>query len=261
MDKADELLAQGDIEAARAALVEVVRQKPSDVSARMFLFQLLALVGEREKAAKQLQMLAQLSPEAQMLAIAYSQALAAEEQRAKVFTGEMAMPLAAHSDWAVKLAEAIGHFASGRTEQGVACRDEAFDGAPDCGGTLDGMAFEWIADADARFGPSFETIINGQYGLVPFDCVEKLMSEGPRDLRDLVWYPVQIALRSGQSVAGFIPTRYPGTENAGEGALRLGRSTDWVERDWGQAGLGQRLWVLSGDEEVGLLSVRELTFT
>ena len=259
-EEAHQLLSAGDIDGARAALVEVVRQKPADQPARMFLFQLLALVGEREKAAKQLGMLAQLSPEAQMLAVAYSRALAAEDQREMVFSGKADMPLAVHSDWAVKLAEAIGHFAAGRTAQGEACREDAFDAAPDCAGTIDGKPFDWIADADSRFGPSFEAIINGQYGLVPFDQVESIVSEGPRDLRDLVWYPVQIAMRSGQSVAGFIPTRYPETENANDGGLRLARATDWVDCDWGQSGQGQRLWVLSNDDEVGLLSVRELAF-
>ena len=183
-EEAHQLLSAGDIDGARAALVEVVRQKPADQPARMFLFQLLALVGEREKAAKQLGMLAQLSPEAQMLAVAYSRALAAEDQREMVFSGKADMPLAVHSDWAVKLAEAIGHFAAGRTAQGEACREDAFDAAPDCAGTIDGKPFDWIADADSRFGPSFEAIINGQYGLVPFDQVESIVSEGPRDLRD-----------------------------------------------------------------------------
>ncbi|PEQ14584.1 virulence protein SciE type [Novosphingobium sp. PC22D] len=261
MDQADALLDQGDIDGARAALVDVVRQNPADTRARMFLFQLLALCGERAKARKQLEMLAQLSPEAQMLAVAYGQAIEAEEQRAKVFAGECPASLLVPSAWAGDLVDALNHFIAGRTAEGEACRDKAFDQAPDTAGSLDGQAFEWIADADSRFGPAFEVIMRGQYGLVAFDSVASITSEGPGDLRDVLWYPVEIALRSGQSVAGFIPARYPGTDSAQDDSLRLCRSTDWVDRDWGQEGLGQRLWTLSGGEDVGLLSVRELVFT
>jgi type VI secretion system protein ImpE len=68
MSTADELLRAGDVDGARAALIEVVRAKPSDHTARMFLFQLLCVLGEWDKAKSQLAILAQLSPEAQMLA-------------------------------------------------------------------------------------------------------------------------------------------------------------------------------------------------
>lgn len=261
MDQADELLDQGDIDGARAALVDAVKHKPGDVRARMFLFQLLALCGERDKARKQLEMVAKLSSEAQMLAVAYGQALDAEEQRAKVFAGEAPAQLVVPSVWAGDVAEALNHFIAGRIAEGEACRDKAFDAAPDTAGTLDGKPFDWIADADSRFGPTLEVIMRGRYGLVAFDSLESITSDGPSDLRDLMWYPVEIGLRSGQSIAGFLPARYPGTENADDDALRLARSTDWIDRDWGQAGMGQRLWTLSDGEDVGLLTVRELAFT
>jgi type VI secretion system protein ImpE len=41
MADADELLRAGDIEGARASLVDSVRKAPQDQPARMFLFQLL----------------------------------------------------------------------------------------------------------------------------------------------------------------------------------------------------------------------------
>lgn len=257
---ADQLLKAGDLDGARKALVEVVRARPADPQARMFLFQLLAAAGEWDKAKTQLNTLAQLSPEAQMLSVAYGQAVDAERTRAAVFAGSERMSLLVQSAWAEPLVDAIEHYANGRGAEGDAARDAAFDQAPDTPGTLDGVEFDWIADADSRFGPAFEAIIGGRYGLVPFDAVASLKSDGPQDLRDTVWYPVQIAFKSGQSVAAMLPTRYPGSEASTDVDERLGRATSWHDTGWGQTGSGQHLWTLSTEDERDLLSVRQLVF-
>ena len=261
MATADTLLREGDLAGARAALVETVRAKPADEQARMFLFQLLAVLGEWDKARSQLQALAQLSPEAQMLSAAYGQVLDAESERRAVFAGEKRISVLANADdWSGQLAEAIELLVKGETEAGIAMRDAAFDAVPDCPGRFNGAAFEWIADADGRFGPSFEAVIGGRYGLMPFDAVERMTSEGPRDLRDLVWLPVEIAMKSGQSIAGFLPARYPGSESSGDAAVLQARTTLWQEASWGEAGSGQHLWSFSDGADQGLLSLRSLEF-
>ena len=260
MATADDLLRQGDLDGARKALVEVVRARPTDVEARMFLWQLLAVAGEWDKARTQLTALAQLAPETQMLSVAYGQAIDAEKQRAAVFAGEADMTVLQHSDWATPLALAFGHHARGDVAEGDAARDAAFDAAPDMPGALDGEPFDWIADADARFGPSIEAIVNGRYGLVPFDTVESIRSDGARDLRDTVWFPVTIAFKAGQSIAALLPARYPGSEAADDGQERLGRATRWRDTPAGPVGSGQHLLSLSSGEDHDLLSLRLLTF-
>lgn len=259
-DDADQLLRAGDLDGARRALVEVVRARPADEQARMFLFQLLAIAGEWDKAKTQLNLLAQLSPEAQMLSIAYGQAVEAERVRADVWAGNAPMTMLTPSDWAQGLCEAVAHHAAGRMAESDAAREAAFEAAPDTPGSLDGVAFDWIADADGRFGPSFEAIIGGRYGLVAFDTLTKITSAGPQDLRDTVWYPVQLAFKAGQSVAAMLPTRYPGSEKSDDVDERLGRATNWRDSDAGQVGSGQHLWALSTGDDRDLLSVRSLTF-
>lgn len=261
MSQADALLRSGDLGGARAALVALIRTQPSDEQARMFLFQLFAVTGEWDKARAQLQALAQLSPEAQMLSVAYGQALDAERQRSAIFAGAEDMPLLLGEDgWAQGIAKAISLLAKGDEAAAVAVRDEAFDNAPDMPGTIDGQHFDWLADADGRFGPTFEAIVAGRYGLIPFDAVAAIKSEGPRDLRDTVWYPVQMAFRNGQSVAAFLPARYPGSETAADDAVKLARVTSWSDHEWGQEGAGQRLWTFSDGDDRGLLELRSLTF-
>lgn len=257
MTRADELFRSGDLDGARSALVEAVRREPGDAGVRIFLFSLLAVMSEWDKAVKQLSTLAQLSPEAQMLSVVYGQAIEAEREREAVFAGTAPMCQHVASAWAEPLIQA---FSLPATDAAAASslREQAFDAAPDTPGELDGVAFDWIADGDARFGPSFEAIIGGRYGLQAFDQVERITSEGPRDVRDLVWYPVQIAFRSGQSVAALLPARYPGL--ATDPAERLARATGWNAAPGGERGSGQHLWSLSGGEDQGLLSVRTLVF-
>ncbi|MEP7222367.1 MAG: type VI secretion system accessory protein TagJ [Novosphingobium sp.] len=261
MSNADALLRQGDVPGARAALVDIVRSQPANEQARMFLFQLLAISGEWDKARTQLSSLVQLAADAQMLGATYNQVLDAEKQRSAVFDGAQDIVLlAGEGGWAEGVAKGINLLARGDVAGAIAARDEAFDNAPDMPGTIDGVKFDWITDADSRFGPCFEIVIGGKYGLIPFDCVASVTSTGPQDLRDTLWYPVQISLRSGQSAAAFLLARYPGSEASADGAVKLARATSWTDQEWGQQGMGQRLLSLSEGDDRGILDVRSIVF-
>lgn len=257
---ADENLRSGDLEAARAELVATLKRAPSDQGARMYLFQLLCVCGEWDKAAAQLRTLAQFSPEAQMLATVYGQAIEAEKVRAAAFAGTGAFPMLAGGDlaWTVDLAASLAASAAGRADEAEALRDAAFSAASDTPGEADGQPFGWVADADGRFGPVLEMVLNGRWGLMPFEVVETLAFEPVRDLRDLVWRPVQIRLRTGLSTAAFVLARYPGSEN-GPAAIRLGRETVWQAADGEERALGQRLLSFDAGEDVGVLSATTIS--
>jgi type VI secretion system protein ImpE len=261
MANADELLRAGDLNGARAALIEQVKRAPDDQQARMFLFQLFCVLGEWDKAKTQLRALAQLSPEAQMLSVAYNMAIDAELEREKAFAGQSPFALLVNtSPWAGDLAASLGFLAQGRLEDAEAARDRAFEAAPDTPGQFGDQAFDWIADADPRFGPCFEAVIYGRWGIVPFDSVAKMTSEGPADLRDLVWLEAEIEFKTGQSVSAILPARYPGLAGETDPDLLLGRGTDWRDGPLGQQGVGQKLWSLGEADETGILSLRRLTF-
>lgn len=258
MNIGDDLLRSGDIEGARASLIEAVKRAPNDQSARMFLWQLMALSGEWDKAVSQLRTLASISPEAQMLATVYNQAIDAEKQRLAAYAGQGAFNvLVASSPWIETLASSLTAFASGDAAEGERLRDEAFEAAGDTPGVIADQKFGWIADVDPRLGPCFEAIVSGRWGLIPFEAVSLIKTEGPKDLRDIIWLPVEISLRSGQSAAALLPARYPGTEGASS-ALKLGRATEWREGPHGDEPLGQRLWATDTDLEIGILDFNEL---
>jgi len=264
MGQADERLAAGDLDGARLLLVERIRSAPEDQAARMFLFQLLAVCGEWDKAATQLRALAQLDPETRMLSLVYGQLIAAEKERAEVHTGRRPAPVLVESSpwvaqWAAELnAAAVGVGAGDGADAAPDRRSDLLEAAPDTPGAWNGEAFGWIMDADDRFGPTLELMIDGAWGLVPFEAVQQVSSKGPRDLRDLVWLPVEVTLRSGQTASGFLPVRYPGSETAADPRARLARVTDWVDGPAGAAGVGQRMFVGDEGQAFDLLSLRLL---
>ena len=230
VQNADDLLRSGDIEGARAALVESVRTEPANITARMFLFQFLALTGEWDKARRQLTTIAQMSGEAQMLAMAYGQAIDAELERAQVFAGTVVARQHVASDWGE-----WGHCGDQPLCQwphfrGRRCARRCVrSGRPTRPATWMVKQFEWIADADGRFGPCFEAIIAGKYGLQPFDQVHRIKSDGPSDLRDILWYPgsdcLQVRTVCGSDVARSLSRH----RNLGERGRKIG-ACDIVDR-------------------------------
>ena len=258
MASGDDLLRTGDLDAVRAELIDAVKRAPGDPGARMFLWQLMALSGEWDKALNHLRVLAQLSPQAQMLATVYNQAIAAERTRLDAYAGKAPFSvLVSSSPWIDTLAEGLNALGKGDLETGERLRDEAFDAAGDTPGMIGDRKFGWIADVDSRLGPCFEAIVSGKWGLIPFEAVSRIKTEGPKDLRDVIWLPVELFLRSGQSAAALLPARYPGSE-AGSNTVRLGRATEWQDGPGGEQPLGQRVWTTDADIEFGVLDFNEL---
>ncbi len=258
MKDADSCLAEGDLDGARAALVAMVKANPGDTQARMFLFQLMSVLGEWDKAETQLRSLVQTSPQAEMLSAAYSPLLRAQKERADAFTGKAPVPLLFPGpDWLSDVAASIEAFGKGDTATGEARREAAFAAAPDTPGTFNGAPIQWIADTDPRFGPCFEAFVGGRWGLVAFASLREMKSEGPQDLKDRVWLPVELTLKDGAAFSGFLPVLYPGSETHADAGIRLGRSTDWTEEASG-AGLGQKVWTTDAGEDSDILSLRKL---
>jgi type VI secretion system protein ImpE len=256
---AEALLKSGDVAGARSALATLLRREPGNAQARQFFWQLIALAGEWEKAGTQLRALSAAEPKAMMLASVYNQALAAMLVRDAVFAGkERLESLVGTEPWVEALldgANAANMRAADADERITA----ALDMAPANPGRLNDQPFAWIADADRRFGPMLEVIIGDRYGVVPFAAVSRIKASEPVDLRDMVWLPVDLELRSGQTSAALTPVTYPGTGASGRGPLMLGRATEWIDAGGIELGIGQRL--LSTDEaDFGILDVRSLTF-
>lgn len=246
------------LEQQLAELKGEIRAAPAQASLRIYLFQLLAVMGQWRKALEALQLAAQLDAKAQPMARTYREAIACEMLRAEVFAGRRSPSILGEPPpWMGLLIQALQLLGQGDAQAAASLRAQAFEQAPTNGGTLDDEAFEWIADADSRLGPVCELLVKGSYYWVPFAAIRSIGFEKPQDLRDFVWTACEVTLSSGGTLAGFIPTRYPGSEEAADG-LRLARRTEWTDLGDGHAsGLGQRLWLADGEDHA-LLDVRRL---
>ena len=237
-------LKAGDPDAALTALQALVRVKPADAKLRIFLFQLLCVLGDWKRAITQLKVCGELDPLSIPMTQTYREAIICEVYREKVFAGQKdPLVFGEPQPWLGWLIEAM------RTEDPVRAaelRAAAFDAAPATPGrrsTDDGVtAFDWIADADMRLGPVLEVVVNGRYFWLPFGTIRKIEIEPPTDLRDLVWTAATLTLENDGQVVGLIPSRYAGTTPGGTAAQRMARATDWAEPQPGlYTGLGARL--------------------
>ena len=256
---AEELIAAGDPQGALDLLQRQVREHAADTKLRVFLFQLLCVLGQWQRASTQLEVCGELDAATLPMVNTYREALKCELVREAVFAGKTT-PIAFGQPqaWVAWLVEALQAQARGDAGGAARLRTEAFQGAPATPGTLNGKAFEWIADADSRLGPVIEAVIKGRYCWVPFAAVAKVVIEAPVDLRDLVWAPAQFQLHNGGQTVALIPTRYVGSGASATGALQLSRATEWLELAPDHfSGLGQRLFTTSGSE-LGLLETREI---
>lgn len=259
MNQVHELLQAGDLVASLNESMQAVRADAGNVKHRIALFQLLCLTGDWEKARRQLYVLKDMSADTILMFETYDPVIQCEMFRDAVFKGQRS-PLffGEPRDWLATLSSALPKFAAGQIDDGLDLQGQAFEEAPESSGSLDGKPFEWIADADGRLGPVVEAFLKGRYYWVPFEHISLIRIDEPEDLRDLVWTPAQFQWKNGGQAVGFIPTRYPGTEQADDDRLRLSRMTAWSGDDEGlQTGLGQRLLV-TDEAEYPLLSIREL---
>lgn len=259
MSAAEDSFRAGDLAQSLAQLQAEIRQQPSDPKLRVFLAQLLMVLGQWDRALTQLQVLEEMDASSLPMVRTYQTAIACERLRESVFAGERSpLVFGDPPSWLALLIQALGLTSQGHFQKASELRATALEQAPTCPGSLNGTEMQWVADADSRLGPVLEVLINGKYYWMPFERLKRVVVEVPSDVRDLVWMPAQLTIANGGEVAALIPTRYPGSETVDDAQIRMARRTDWQ----GAAGdtflgLGQR--ILTTDTiEVGLLELREL---
>lgn len=226
---ADQLFQAGRLEEAVRALGAELRDNPGNAQRRTFLFELLCFSGDYERAGKQLDILAQAGPSAEMGALLYRSALHAERLRKGMF------------------------------------ETKTYPVSPVKGsmkGTLNGKPFESIADADPRIGARLEVFAAGDYLWIPFEYVTRVQMNPPRRLRDLLWSPGMLRTGPGFEVRDLgevlLPVLTPLSSAHPDDSVRLGRTTVWEDAGEGEAiPVGQKMLIVDG-EEVPFLEIRDL---
>ena len=172
---AEQSLREGRVTEALAELQDLVRKTPDNAEYRVFLFQLLCVLGEWERARNQLKVLSELTAGSLPLVHVYGTAITCELLRRDVFAGARTpLLLGEPLPWVALLIQALSESAHGRTAEAGALRAEALEKATAVAGEIDGHDFDWIADADSRLGPVCEAIVDGRYYWVPFERIRSI---------------------------------------------------------------------------------------
>jgi type VI secretion system protein ImpE len=258
-EAAEQSLRDGDPAAALARLQEQVRARPEDSRLRVFLFQLLCVLGQWERALNQLKVASDLDAAALPMAQMYGEAVRCEAVRRQVFEGRKSPLIFGEPEqWLALLIESLLVAGQGDAAHAEELRLRAFDEAGTSSGEINGQPFAWIADADSRLGPVFEAMINGRYYWVPFARLSRMTLEEPADLRDVIWMPAELQFENGGEALALLPARYPGSEQSADGLIALGRKTEWEAfAPDAHRGLGQRL-LTTDAVEMPLLELRTL---
>jgi type VI secretion system protein ImpE len=228
---ATELYKAGKLTEAIQAISAELRDHPTDVRRRTFLFELLCFAGDFGRAEKHLNVLAEGGPDAATGVLIYRAALNAENMRTDLFS---------------------------RKEYPVVAD------APPVSGTWNGQPFESIEDADPRVGPRLEIFAAGQCMWLPLAHVASIQMEPPKRVRDLMWAPALV--RTGEAFKGtelgevLIPALFPLSSRQSDDAVKLGRVTVWTEEDGEPVPYGQKTMLVDG-EEMSILELRQLEIT
>jgi type VI secretion system protein ImpE len=232
---AQQLFKAGKLTEAIPALNAHLRDNPSDVRSRTFLFELLCFAGEFDRAEKQLLIIQEESSKDSMLgALLYRAALAAERTRQKMFETES--------------------FPQQTVVNGTAP-------AP-IRGILNGKPFQSLSDADPRIGEKLEVFAAGDYLWISFADIASIQIETPKKLRDLLWAPAKViagpALRSRELGEVLLPVISPLSFQHPDDDVRLGRATEWCADENGdEAPYGLKNLLVDG-EEIPFLEIRTL---
>ncbi|HXR76722.1 MAG TPA: type VI secretion system accessory protein TagJ [Bryobacteraceae bacterium] len=228
---AQQLYRAGKLTEAISALSATLRDNPSDLKSRTFLFELLCFAGEFDRAEKQLDLLEQSGKKDSIIGtLLYRGALNAARTRQEMFE-KKSYPAAAAQTGQVR-------------------------------GKLNGREFTSIADADTRLGSRLEVFAAGDYMWISFGDIAGIEIEPPKRLRDLLWAPAKLqtgpTFRSRDLGEVLLPAMAPLSWQHPDDIVRLGRTTEWCEEESGEISpFGQKMLLVDG-EEFPFLELRHL---
>ena len=255
-----ELIEAGRLADAVAQVTAEVRSRPADPALRITLFELLAFQGDLERAAKQLDVVGTQGIEEDLAVQQYRHLLAGEATRRKVFAGtakpKLGDPSPGYTEHYLRGLHAL---AAGDAAAAAAAFEQGEGERPLLSGTLNGTPFDDFRDADDRLGPFLELFLSEEYHWIPWEMIQSVTLDEPKQLRNLLWAPISFLLHAGPRLAGFTPVLYAGSHLEGE-ATQLGKQTSWDERQGFARGLGQRVF-FAGDAQPALLEIRDLEFS
>jgi type VI secretion system protein ImpE len=259
---AEELFHTGRLTEAIQAQNQQVKSRPADQDARYLLFVLLCFAGDLERAERQLDVMANQDDKMKSGGLVYRSLLAAEMERRELYEKGKSPVLPPDPPPYVELRlAALSRLRAGEEAEAEVLLDQAVEATEPVTGTLNGHSFDEIRDYDDVLGTVVEVFAGGRYLWLPLEKIVSLEFPEPETAIDTLWAPVQLRDTDGDEARVHVPALYAGSHAADDEALRLGRSTEWLERGALYRGVGQRTLLTAAGGVISdhsLLQVRSL---
>jgi type VI secretion system protein ImpE len=259
IDLVTQALSAGRLTDAQARLGALVRQRPGDLKARVFLAELACCAGELERADRLLDAASSLAPDYAFGIALFRRLLRGAQARADFYvSGRLPAFAETPTPGLVKRLEAAVALRAGDPAAAAIALTEAEGLRSPRSRLVDGQQIDDLRDLDDLLGDTIEVLTHdGEFTLVPLDRVLRLELEPVGHWRDRLWRPARLVVEAGAARAVWLPLLYPEgfaspVDEATRDARRLGQATDWAEPAPGLVlGCGLKLWLV-GDEAVPL---------
>lgn len=263
MSTAGELFRAGNLTAAGEAAAQAVKAAPTDLSARWLLAELLILAGDFDRADSQLDTIMSLEAGAAATVVPVRHLLRAETARRDFFEAT-SVPSFLDEGPTPQMRLLLESFVQLRAGDSVRAGELAAEAErlrPALPGRCGDEPFADFRDLDDLVSGVFEVLTKtGRYYWIPAERVERLEFTPPERPLDLLWRPVRMVVRDAFDADVHMPAIYGGREGADD-ASRLGRRTDWMgEAPAPVRGVGQRVFLLDGDREAGIMELDTVIF-
>lgn len=261
---AHELYQAGQLNDAVAALIEIIKKKPTDQQTRALLCEFMMIQGALERADKQLDLVAHQSPEQAMGVSLYRQLIRAAEAREQFFSDGRAPEVLAEPDKHMQqLFQASISLREGNLADAQKIFNQTEEQRTALSGSCNGKEFHDIRDVDDRTPDIFEVLTStGKYFWVPFDQINEITFHKPERPLDLLWRRATLETKIEHAegdVYVFCNYHQNDTSLITE-EHRLGRATDWLgEENEPIQGIGQKLFLVD-DDALSIMELNEIIF-
>ncbi|MDQ3129630.1 MAG: hypothetical protein M3Q99_02570 [Acidobacteriota bacterium] len=261
MNEAKTQLDAGNLKGAMESALSLVKNNPTDQSARTFLFELSCFTGDWERAERQLEVVGHQDVQSMVGAMIYRQNFKAERDRANFFDNGLKPEfLQSPPAYVEELLQANNRLREGNAAEARKILDETEENRPAFPCKINGEEFSDFRDYNDPTMCVFEAMLKDQYVWLPIEQVQKIVFFKPKSLRDLFWIQAEVGLTSGTTGEMFIPALYSGSWKSDDDRIRLGRMTDW--RDAGEEifiGEGMKIFWMDGKEK-SILDIEKIEF-
>jgi type VI secretion system protein ImpE len=258
---ASDLYKAGKLKEAIDAQIQEVRSHAADHSRRLFLFELLVFAGDLDRAKKQIEILNYPEMELMAAVTAFRQLLDSEEARRQLYKNGIAPQFFGEQCDHINLRlEALNRLRQNLQGEAATILAKAQQLTPPLKGKLNDKPFQSLRDCDDVLAGVLEVMIKGNYYWVPLEQIETVQVVAPKFPRDLIWRSAHLELREGAAGNVFLPVLYPLSHEHENDLVKMGRMVDWKgSADGPVLGVGLHMY-LAGEDDVNLLTWRELEF-